>query len=695
MHSRVRIIHTGGSMHRIFYPQSIVVIGVSEKPDNLARTIILNLRTFGYSGALYAVGRERGEVYGVPIVPSLDEVPDGVDLAVILVPAPLVPGLMETCGRKGIHRVVIESGGFSEFSEQGRQLEEQLKEIARRWGIRFVGPNCISVVNLDAGVCLPFAHIERETLRLGPVSVVAQSGGVSITYAEMFSAAGLGVNKVVSIGNKADLDEADYLAYLLEDPGTRIVCLYLESVDDGRGLMSLARRSEKPIIVHKANRGTASQSIARSHTAALANDDRVVGAAFRQAGILRADSFGDAVSMALGLTLPPVRGDDLVVISRSGGHAVIAADFVEKYGFRLAPLPPRFTDAVRALFRADVIAPTNPLDLGVIFDFDLYARIVEQTLRMLKPDAVLLVNTYSRSEAEGAHRLAKQVDAIVRETGMPVAFCAYGEGGAAHELIGQVSIPVFTDIEGAVRGLAASREWHRRRARRQALPEDAPTGPRRPLPLGILDGALALCREYGIPVAPWAVADDPDGAAEAADGLGYPVVLKALSARVLHKSDVGGVVLGLNDGAAVRREAEAMRARVLSQVPDATDLRFLVQRMVSGGVEVILGGRQDPSFGPVVMFGLGGIFVEVFGDVAFRVAPLTRADAEEMIAEVRGRALLEGARGRPPADREALIGAVLAFSRLLVENPDIAEIEINPLLALPEGVVAVDARWVG
>jgi len=680
-------------MHRIFYPRSIVVIGVSEKPDNLARTIILNLRTFGYAGALYAVGRERGEVYGVPIVPSLDEVPDGVDLAVILVPAPLVPGLMETCGRKGIRHVVIESGGFSEFSEQGRQLEEQLKEIARRWDIRFVGPNCISVVNLDAGVCLPFAPIGRETLRFGPVSVVSQSGGVSITYAGMFSAAGLGVNKVVSIGNKTDLDEADYLAYLLEDPGTRMVCLYLESVDDGRGLMSLARRSEKPIIVHKANRGTASQSIARSHTAALANDDRIVGAAFRQAGILRADSFGDAVAMALGLTLPPVRGDDLVVISRSGGHAVIAADFVEKYGFRLAPLPQSFTDAVRALFRADVIAPTNPLDLGVIFDFNLYARIVEQTLRMLKPDAVLLINTYSRSEAEGAHRLAKQVDAIVRETGMPVAFCAYGEGGAAHELIGQVSIPVFTDIEGAVRGLAASREWHRRRARRQALPEDAPTGPRRLLPLGDMDGALALCREYGIPVAPWAVADDPSGAAEAADGLGYPVVLKALSARVLHKSDVGGVVLGLNDGAAVRREAEAMRARVLSQVPDATDLRFLVQRMVSGGVEVILGGRQDPSFGPVVMFGLGGVFVEVFGDVAFRVAPLTRADAEEMIAEIRGRALLEGARGRPPADREALVEAILAFSRLLVENPDIAEIEINPLLALPEGVVAVDARW--
>ncbi len=684
-------------MDRIFYPQSIVVIGVSEKPDNLARIIILNLRTFGYSGALYAVGRERGEVYGVPIVPSLDEVPDGLDLAVILVPAPLVPGLMETCGRKGIRHVVIESGGFSEFSEEGRRLEEQLKEVARRWGIRIVGPNCISVINLDAGVCLPFAPIGRETLHFGPVSVVAQSGGVSITYAGMFSAAGLGVNKVVSIGNKADLDEADYLDYLLEDPGTRIVCLYLESVDDGRGLMNLARRSEKPIIVHKANRGSASQSIARSHTAALANDDRIVSAAFRQTGILRADTFGDAVAIAQGMVLPPVRGNDIVVISRSGGHAVIAADFVERYGFRLAPLPEAFVGAVRALFRADVIAPTNPLDLGVIFDFDLYARIVEQVLQMIRPDAVLLVNTYSQTEAEGAYRLAQQVDRIVRETGMPVALCAYGEGGIARELIGQVSIPIFMDMEKAVCALAASRDWHRRRAALSVLagdPSERP-GPARPLSLDAPDGALALCREYGIPVAPWAVAEDPDGAAEAAEGLGYPVVLKALSAHVVHKSDVGGVALGLPDREAVRREAEAMRARVLARVPEAHDLRFLVQRMVEGGVEVILGGKQDPSFGPVVMFGLGGVFVEIFGDVAFRVAPLTRADAEEMIEEIRGRALLQGARGRLPADREALVEALLAFSHLLVENPALTEIEINPLLALPGGVVAVDARWVG
>lgn len=684
-------------MHRIFYPQSIVVIGASEKPDNLARTILLNLRTFGYAGALYAVGRERGEVYGVPIVPSLDEVPDGLDLAVILVPAPLVPGFMETCGQKGIRRVVIESGGFSEFSEEGRRLEEQLKEIARRWSIRFVGPNCISVVNLDAGVCLPFAPIGRETLRFGPVSVVAQSGGVSITYAEMFSAAGLGVNKVVSIGNKADLDEADYLAYLLEDPGTRIVCLYLESVDDGRALMDLARRSVKPIIVHKANRGSASQSIARSHTAALANDDRIVSAAFRQAGILRADSFGDAVAMAQGLTLPPVRGDDIVVISRSGGHAVIAADFVEEYGFRLAPLPQDFVGAVRALFRADVIAPTNPLDLGVIFDFDLYARIVEHALRMIRPDAVLLINTYSRTEAEGAHRLAHQVDAIIRETGMPVALCAYGEGGIARELIGQVSIPVFLDMEQAVHALAASRDWHRRQAQR-AVTGSHPAGASGRLSAradrNAPDGALALCREYGIPVAPWAVAEDPDGAAEAADGLGYPVVLKVLSARVVHKSDVGGVALGLPDREAVRREAEAMRARVRAHVPEADDLRFLVQRMIESGVEVILGGKQDPSFGPVVMFGLGGVFVEVFGDVSFRVAPLSRTDAEEMIEEIRGKALLQGTRGRPPVDREALVEAVLAFSRLLVENPSLAEVEINPLLALPQGAIAVDARWV-
>lgn len=679
-------------MNRIFYPNSIVIIGVSEKPDNLARNIIANLKAFHYRGRIYAVGRQAGEVYGVPIVASLDEVPDRLDLAVILTPAFLVPDLVAACGRKGILRVVIESGGFGEFSPEGRALEERLVDVARRHGIRFVGPNCISVINLENGVCLPFAPLSPADAKLGPASVIAQSGGVSVTYVHRLSLAGVGANKGVSIGNKIDLDEIDYLAYLLDDPGTEMVFLYLESISNGRRLMELAASSAKPVVVQKANRGKASQSVAFSHTAALADDDRIVSAAFRQAGILRAESFRDVVAIAQGLTLPPVKGSDLVVISRSGGHAVVAADAAERLGFSLPPLPERFVEAVRGFFRADVIAPTNPLDLGVIFDFDLYARIVEHTLQALRPHAILLINTYGPSENEGARRLAHRVQEITAETGRPIAFCAYARGEERERLQAELKMPVFTEIEEALRALAASRERNAWLTSRRAGPVAAPEGAPLTLPAaGVLpaDRALEVCAACGIPTAAWQRAGDAASARQAADLLGLPVALKVLAADLTHKSDAGGVVLNLARPDEVEEAAGQMLARWNRQgIPAA----LMVQRMAGPGVEVILGGRQDRTFGPVVIFGLGGIHVEVFDDVAFRVAPLTRHDAEQMIDEVRGHRLLLGGRGRPPSERTALIEAILAVSRLMRDHPELIEFEINPLLATADGVLALDAR---
>jgi acetyltransferase len=682
-------------MSKIFHPRSLVVIGVSERPDNLARYIIANLRAFGYQGDLYAVGRQVGRVRDVPILASLDQVPDELDLAVILTPADTVPALVEACGRKHIKQIVIESGGFSEFSEHGRRLEEELVHRARRWGIRFVGPNCISVINLEAGLCLPFAPLAPQNTRRGKASVISQSGGISITYLDRLSAAGVGVSKVVSIGNKADLNETDYLQYLLEDTATKIICLYLESISDGRRLLALARSAQKPIIIHKANRGQASQSIAFSHTAALASDDRIVDAAFRQAGILRAESFEETVAMAQGLALPPVQGDDLVIISRSGGHAVIAADAAEQYGFRLAELPQRFIEKVRALFRADVIKLTNPLDLGTIFDFDLYAHIVEECLQMLAPDAVVLINTYSHGEAERAHKLAHRVEQIMRESGKPIALCAFSQGAEASTLQREVSLPIFTEIESALDGLAASRSWHRWQTRRSVGATAAPSV--KAIPSALLlsgdrvlaaDRALQLCQLYGIPVASWEAVSSPEAAVQAADQLGYPVALKVLSSEITHKTDIGGVVLNLPNAEVVKREAHALLTRASSPA------RLMVQRMVTGGLELIVGGKRDSTFGPVVMIGLGGIFTEIFDDVAFRVAPLTFEDVEEMLTELRGRALLERVRGREPIDRAALVQTVLAISRLITEHEQIAEFEINPLIVLPSRVWAVDARGV-
>jgi acetyltransferase len=565
-------------MQHIFYPRRIVVIGVSERPGNLARNIIINLSNFGYRGPLYAVGRQAGSILDVPIVTCLEELPDGIDLAVILTPAAAVPDLMEACGRKGIHRVVIESAGFGEFSAEGRRLEEQLKRVACQWSIRFVGPNCISVVNLEKGVCLPFASISPCGSRLGTASVVAQSGGVSITYLVQLSSSGVGVNKVVSIGNKADLNETDYVMYLLNDPGAdrfplpRI--LRRQAAVDG-----LARSSAKPIIVHKSNRSQASQTIALSHTAALAADDRIASASLRQAGLLRTESFEDTVSVARGLALPPVRGNDLVIISRSGGHAVIAADVAEQHGFHLAPLSDGFAQAVRAFNGADVIAPTNPVDLGTIFDFDLYARIVEECLQTLSPDAILLINTYSINEAEGAHRLIRRVERIVHESGRPIAQCIYTQGDDRQVLQQQIGSPLLVSSKRCVGWLLQG--TYRRQVRHcDRLPSTGAAEVRSLLSnagMFAADRALPLCQAYGIPSAPWQVASDPNEAVHAAERLGYPVALKALSPDVIHKSDVGGVILGLANASSVRREAEAMLARL------ALPVKLMVQRMVGDG----------------------------------------------------------------------------------------------------------------
>jgi len=688
-------------VNKIFYPDSIVVIGVSEQPDNLAANIISNLLEFGYDGTIHAVGLRSGKAHGIPILASVESLPDGVDLAVILTPAATVPGLLEACGKKGIRRAVIESGGFAEFSEAGRELEEQVLAAGRRQGIRFVGPNCISVANMENGLCLPFVRLERQAVKRGPVSVLAQSGGVSITYFHLLSEAGLGANKVVSMGNKADLDEVDYLTFLLDDPGTEIVCLYLESIEEGRRLVKLAASSPKPIIVHKANTAQASAEIASSHTAALANDDRIVEAALQQAKVARAASFDDAVALAQGFALPPVRGNDLIIVSRSGGHAVVAADAAAASGFHLAPIPDDFLADVRSLFRADVIALTNPLDLGVIFDFDLYGRIVEECLRALNPDALLLVHTYSTGrEGEMSRRLARRVRELSRELDKPVALCAFAQWEEVEMLKHETDYPIFTEIEAAVRALAASRDWHTRPARLLSLP---PVPAHRPHEVerllahdGVLtaDAALELCAAIDIPVAKWAVVQSIEEALIVASAIGYPVVLKVLSADLPHKSDIGGVVLGIRSPKALQAEFPTLTARVKERVPEACVEGVLVQRMLSGGREVILGGKRDPSFGPVVMFGLGGVYVEVFEDIAFRLAPLAREDAEEMIFEVRGSYLLRGVRGELSADVGAVVEALLALSRLLVECPEVAEIDINPLLVFERNVTAVDARVV-
>lgn len=688
-------------MDKLFSAQSIAIIGISPRPGNLGQGVLLNLQEHDYKGDVYLVGRSGDELGGLPVHRSVDELPEGIDLAVILTPAPTVPDYLDACGRRGIRRACIESSGFGEFSAGGPALQARVVEIARKWGIRFTGPNGLGVINLEKGVYVPFAPMMQDWVRRGRVSILAQSGGLIQHAMHLLAAAGLGINKGVSMGNKVDLNEADFLEYLLDDERSDVIWLYLEGFSDGRRLLELARSSPRPILMLKAGRGQASQQILHSHAAALASDDRVVIAAARQAGILQVDDFREMVNLTKAFSLPPARGNDLLVFSRSGGTAVMAADAAEAHGFHLIDIPPSFLEKIRRHNRADVIMPTNPVDLGVMFDLEAWVRLLEEGIATLRPHAAVMSYTYSPSwEKEIAQQLAEALRDLGRRIDVPLAVVPSAKVDDIDVLERNLGFPIFREIGDALRALAASRNWHHRRETRDSsetphLMQHATRKAQHPLRASpTLDEALQLVEAYGIPTAEWAVARDAGEAVAAGERLGYPLAIKIISAEVSHKTDVGGIALNIVSEAALRKAWTAMQNRLRERAPGSAVEGLLLQKMVRDGREMIVGARRDATFGPVVLFGLGGIYAEVFDDVSLRVAPVTRFDAEEMIAEVRGSRLLNGVRGEAPADVAALIDALLALSQLMMEHPEIQEIDINPLVVLEKGALALDARIV-
>ncbi|MDI7258546.1 MAG: acetate--CoA ligase family protein [Thermodesulfobacteriota bacterium] len=684
-------------MHQLFYPKSVVVIGVSDRPDNLARNIVENLFEFQFNGEIHLVGRKEGILFGRRILTSMDELPDGIDVAVILTPAQTIPNLIESCGQKKISWAVIETGGFREYSEEGATLEKEVFQIARRWGIRIVGPNGIGITNIDNGFVVPFVKLRRGPVSKGKLSILAQSGGVLLTYANLFISANVGLSKMVSMGNKMDLNEIDYLKYLIEDPQTEIIGIYLESLEQGRELMEIARSTHKPIIVHKANTGEGSRHIAKLHTAALANDDKVVEAALRQADIIRTKDFRSFVNAVKILSLPPIKGKNLVIISRSGGIGVVAADSAERHGFRLLPPDRNLQERFHSFFRAKVIQPTNPLDLGDLFNFDLYTNILEQVLKFPVVDGILFMHGATAEEKEPSRRFIQAVKDLSLRYQKPVALQYNTDEEELAYIKRALDYPIFTEPEDALTALAISREHYRKvnilkekppafsvdRDRVKSLFKKA-RDEKRDL---LLPEALEVLQAYGIPVADFQVVQQKEEMKKSIEKLGTPVALKIISREISHKSDVGGVVLHVDHLKKAEEAYDQMKRMVQGNFSGV-----LVQKMVSGGKEVILGGKQDPSFGPVVLFGLGGIYVEVLKETSLRVAPINRFEAEEMISELKGTSILKGIRGERPSDRDALIENLLRLSQLMLDFPEIEGIDINPVMVMEKGTLAVDAR---
>lgn len=693
-------------MREIFYPNSVAVIGVSSDPDNLGQRIVLNLIDFGFDGIVYAVGLRGGIFATRRIYKSPLDIPDHVDLAVILVPAKAVPSVLEECGQKGIRWAVIETAGFREYGAEGRQIEDKMVEVAAKHGIRFIGPNCIGVINMENGLCVPF-HRMKPFISLGDVSIISQSGGIGVSVMNHMANEGIGLNKLVSAGNMLNISAEDLLEYMIEDQGTKIIFVYLESIHDGRRLMEIARRSPKPILAFKSNIGRLGKSIAASHTASLSSDDRVVDAAFRQCGITRIHDATMLSNYMKTLRLPPMRGRKLAIISRSGGHAIVAADACEVSGFDLAEFRESSIREMEKKFRASVIKLTNPLDLGDLFDLDVYHWIVERTLRQEEVDGVVFLHTSSaQTERDESRELIGHLAESCRKYDKPVAVYISTEADEVGHLRKMYDFPIFTQIVETFRALEMS-YTHAQKVAEVQTEEQIPvfavekepveqliqTGMAEKRDL-LLHEAVKVLEHYGIPTIRSIQAADAEEARAAAESIGYPVAMKVISEHISHKSDVGGVQLNLRNDAAVVEAFGDMTERIHRAYPDVKIDGVVVQPMAIGGRELILGGRHDEQFGPIVLIGLGGIFVEVFEEVSVRVAPISRCEALAMIKDLRGAPILMGARGDRRFDIEAVVEAILRIGQLLCDFPQIQELDINPLRVFHEneGCRALDAR---
>lgn len=691
-------------MKTFFYPESMVVVGVSLTKINLGKIILLNNIQQGYTGKLYGVSTQEGQIEGVPVYKDILDLPQTPDVAIIITPAKTVPEQLEKCGKKGIQHVVIESGGFSEFSQSEQSLEQQVLAIANRYGIKIIGPNCIGTINFEEKMFMPFAFF-RKDLVAGEVSMISQSGGVGNTYLHALPENHIFINKFVSIGNKLMLDEVDFLNYFVnDDDNTRITICYLEGFNRGREFFDIARASEKPIIVHKSNRSPMSAKIAQSHTTALSASDAVVDAAFAQAGVIRAEDEEEVIRAVKAMQLPPMKGRNVAVLSRSGGHAVISADACAKYNFNLITFPDSYINTIRSLYNTRVISHQNPLDLGEIFDYTIFGKIVEETIKLDEVDGILFNHLYqSEYEAGMSRTFLDTVERLVREYNKPVMVAMISDARELLDINMNHPMPIFNTPYSAAHALAISADYYQKKAMRnnrgivdkstmnviqahKSCFDSILKENRNPL----LHESIQFCQSIGIPIVNGTLIQS----AEEIDKIQFhfPVAAKIVSPDAIHKTEVEGVKLNINDAGELKDVFENMRKSLYDYNPNAVFSGVYVHTMALSGSEFFVGAKKDPVFGPIVLVGLGGIYVELFKDVAIRLAPVTRAEALEMIHQLKAARLFEGFRGKEPLDANALSNIIVTISHAIASIDEISDIECNPVMIYPHGCMAVDAR---
>ncbi len=700
------------SLDCIFRPRSVAVVGASNREGSVGRALFANILFGGYTGVVFPVNMKQRSVLGVKAYDTVRAIPDEVDLSILIVPAVSVPATLAECGQKGIKGAVVISAGFKELGPTGAQLEQAVADRARKYGIRLIGPNCFGIISGSPQVRLN-ATFGRAMPAFGNIALVSQSGAIGVNALEYAIAEDVGLSKFASIGNKADINECDLLAYLRDDPETEVIMLYLEDLVDPTRFMQIARETTshptkpKPILAIKAGRTSEGARAASSHTGALAGSDAAYDAFFAQARILRVDTINELFAKAAALAYQPApRGRRVAILTNAGGVGIMATDACVRHGLELAQL----TEQTRLELKKHLPATAatgNPVDVIGDADENRYRAALELLVADDNVDGLIPIWTPTLMAESSV--VAGVIADVGQNSTKPILACVQTMTGSetVRKQLLRDRIPHYQFPENAARALAAMAdfsEWSRRPQGEVRNFTDVDPDvvsdiisrarARKPLFVSEPEGHEIL-KAYGLPVPQFKLCKSAAEAVAAAKEIGYPVVLKIVSPDVLHKTDFGGVRINVTDDARLEAEYASLLDGVKTKKPDADVWGVLVQQMAPRGTETIIGMKRDPSFGPMLMFGLGGILVEVLKDVTFRIAPVNETSVDSMVTGIKAARILEGFRGEPPRDVAKIKECLQRLSQLVTDFAEIDELDINPLLVYEQGkgALVLDARF--
>ena len=690
-----------------FSPESIAIIGASEKPG-VGKTIFYNIAKH-FKGKIYPVTPSNPTVGGLTAYKNVLDIPDSIDLAVVAAPSKFTPSVMEEVGKKGIKGAIIVSAGFKEVDESGAKLEREVGEIAKKYNIKVIGPNCLGIISFSKDNIMNSTFL-KITPKYGNIALISQSGAICAATVEDAEAQNIGFSKVISMGNKVDMDESDVLELLAEDEDTRVIVMYLEDIRNAKRFMEIAKKitaeRKKPIIVLKSGRTAEGAKAAASHTGALGGSDANYEAAFAQCGVIRVDTMGELFDLATAFSKQPLPNGNVVIVSNAGGPAIISTDACSRFGLKMADIS-SIRDEIAAVIPA-YGSPRNPVDIVGDADYLRFEKVLHLTLAHPNVGSVVTMCTPSATlNYDDLARVLVKVSQQFPNKTILASLMGLAEGMENRRIMSEGGIPYYLYSEPAIRTLKSMydfKKWvdevsnkrttlqfAKDTAKVKSVFENVRKNGRSNL---LEEEGYEVLEAYGFPTPKSILCTREQECMDAANEIGYPLVMKVVSPDIIHKSDAGGVKVGIKTDDELKNSFRTITENALKYKSDAKIKGVLVQEMIKSAKETILGASQDPTFGPVIMFGLGGIYVEVLKDVVFRIVPIDEQEAIKMVESIKTIKLLKGVRGEKSSDLKAIADSLQRLSQLVVDFPEIKEFDINPLLVLEEGKGArvVDAR---